>query len=87
MEAYNFASEAKFSPTLNMLSLIERFGLEAITGQKVFLNKELRALMTAENIVTAFRSRAASSNWVAWAESNPRLAHRLLEIEKDFDAN
>ncbi len=40
-------------------------------------------MIYAENIVTAYRGRAASKGeWVAWAGSNPRLAEILAEAEK-----
>lgn len=63
-----------------MLTKIERFGIEAITGRKVFYYGELRRMIIAENIVTAYRSRP-KDNWGEWAEKNPELAKILKDAE------
>lgn len=39
-------------------------------------------MIHAENIVTAYRSRAQSKNWAEWVNSNPVLADMLAEAEK-----
>ena len=65
-----------------MLAKIDRFGIEAITGRKQFYFGELRRLIAAENIVTAYKSRAHAPDWAAWVRDNPLLAELLLDAEK-----
>lgn len=79
--AYAYASERKYSPEIEKLRRIERFGLEAVTGRRVFYHAEYRHLITAENIVYAYETRKRAANWVAWTVSNPKLAELLAEIE------
>ena len=60
--------------------MIDRFGLEAVTGRRQFYFGELRRLICAENIVTAYKDLTrAANNWAAWAGSNPELAEILKE--------
>ncbi len=80
-DAYRFASEGLYSPEIDKLQQIGRFGLEAITGRRVFYYRELRCLLHAENIVRAYRSRAQALNWVTWATDHPGLAELLSEAE------
>ena len=80
-DAYNYASEGLYSREIDTLAKIDRFGLEAITGRRQFYFYELRRLVTAENIVIAYRSRANSNNWVEWMQSNPSMAKLLAEVE------
>jgi hypothetical protein len=39
-------------------------------------------MIHAENIVTAYRSRAQSPNWAEWVKSNPALADILSDAER-----
>jgi hypothetical protein len=66
---------------MEKLKRIDRFGLEAVTGRRVFYFSEIRRLIYAENIVNAYESRARSKNWVEWATTNPRQAELLAEAE------
>jgi hypothetical protein len=61
--------------------MIDRWGLEAVTGRRVLYYSEMRRLICAENIVAAFESRKRSTNWVEWTQSHPRLAEILAEAE------
>ena len=76
------ASEGLYSAEIDTLTKIDRFGIEAITGRRYFYYGELRRMIVAENIVTAYHSRAQSKNWASWVESNPGLADMLAEAEK-----
>jgi hypothetical protein len=80
--AYAYASEGAYSPEMEKLKRIDRFGLEAVTGRRVFYFSEIRRLIYAENIVNAYESRAQSKNWVEWATSRPRMAEILAEAER-----
>jgi len=39
-------------------------------------------MIYAENIVTAYSSRAQSNNWAEWVSSNPGLADMLADAEQ-----
>lgn len=41
----------------------------------------MRRLVTAENMVIAYKSRARAENWVAWVQDNPEMAKLLAEVE------
>lgn len=85
--AYAHASEGKNSPEIEKLHRIQRFGLEAITGRRIFLLGEYCRLIAAENIVTAFNSRKRATNWAEWSQSNPHMAAILAEVEKLYNAD
>ncbi len=75
------ASESLYSHEIDILAKIDRFGLEAITGRRQFYFGELRRLIIAENIVTAYRSRARAENWASWSRESPVMANLLAEVE------
>lgn len=89
MEAYHYASEIKNADgvpppkpgELILLSYIDRFGVEAVTGDKVLGFGDVRRMITAENIVEAYRDRRRSGNWGEWAEKNPSAASLLKQVE------
>jgi hypothetical protein len=66
---------------MDNLQKIDRFGVEAILGRKQFYYGELRRMILAENIVTAYHARAQSESWAAWAAKNPTLERILNEAE------
>lgn len=39
-------------------------------------------MILAENIVTAYRSRAQSNNWAEWVSTHPLMAEMLADAEK-----
>ena len=81
-DAYQYASEGHYSKEIEQLNRIERFGLEAVTGRRVFLFRDFIRMRTAENVVNSYRSRQQAGNWAEWVESNPRPAQILADIEK-----
>jgi hypothetical protein len=81
-DAYAYASEGLYSLEIEKLHRIERFGLEPVTGRRVFLHGEYRRLIAAENIAAAYENRKRSANWTEWQQSNPKLADLLFEAEK-----
>ena len=85
-DAYGHASEGLHSREIEKLRRIERFGLKAITGRDIFLFHEYICLITADNIVSSYESRARSANWAEWAQSNPRMAGILAEATKLYAA-
>ena len=72
---------------MEKLKRIDRFGLEAVTGRRVFYYGEIRRLIYAENVVNAYASRAQSKNWAEWTASNSRLSNILAEAEQLYNAN
>lgn len=81
-DAYQFAEVGHYSKEMEKLSRIDRFGIEAVTGRKVFLFGEFIRLRMAENVVNAYNSRKNAGNWAEWVTSNPRAAELLADIEQ-----
>jgi hypothetical protein len=84
-DAYAYASEGHYSPEIERLARIDRFGIEAVTGKKVFMFGDFIRLRAAENIVNAYMSRKQSGNWAEWVASNPRPAQLLADIEMQLE--
>lgn len=84
-DAYLYASEGQHSKEIETLRRIDRFGLEAVTGKRVFMFGDFIRLRVAENIVNAYTSRKQSNNWAEWVESNPRAAQILADVEKQIE--
>jgi hypothetical protein len=66
---------------LILLSYIDRFGVEAVTGKNILPFGDARRMIVAENIVEAYRDRKKSGNWAEWAEKNPSAAELLRQVE------
>ena len=64
--------------------LVDRFGAAAVYGRPLGYG-ELKRMLTAENIVNAYRARDASANWAQWATENPELNRLLNEAMSDGD--
>jgi len=76
------AGRGHYSPEIDLLRKIDRFGLESITGRRQFYFGELRRMIVSENIVTAYQSRAQSKDWASWVNKNPVMANLLAEAER-----
>jgi hypothetical protein len=70
-----------YSPEIDLLQRIDRFGVAAILGRPTLYYKELNRLIYAENLVAAYRLRAKAANWGTWADENPTLDRMLIEAE------
>lgn len=89
MEAYQYATGIKNADgmpppkpgELILLSYIDRFGVEEVTGNRVLSFGDARRMITAENIVEAYNDRKRSGNWGEWADKNPAAANLLKHIE------
>jgi hypothetical protein len=68
---------------LQLLGYIDRFGVEAVVGRPILSAGEIRRMIAAHNVYTAYRSRAASDDWAKWAHEHPTYAAILAEIERD----
>lgn len=80
-DALAHARDGLYSPEIETLKLIDRFGIEAVTGRRQFYYGELRRLVVAENIVSAYQSRAGSENWAEWSAKYPAQAALLAKVE------
>jgi len=91
VEAYKYAANLNTSTPsplpneLILLSYIDRFGVEAVTGSKILSFGDVRRMITAENIVEAYRDRKRSGNWGEWAEKNPSAALLLKQVEMTLE--
>jgi len=89
VEAYQYAAGIKNadgipSPQpkeLLLLSYVDRFGVEAVTGNKILSFGTARRMIIAENIVEAYRDRKRAENWGEWAEKNPSASALLKQAE------
>jgi hypothetical protein len=77
-----YASEGHYSAEIDLLAKIDRFGVEAVLGKKVLYFGELRKMIYAENLVTAYRSRTQSQNWASWVNEHPVWADMLADAER-----
>ena len=66
---------------LVMLGYVDRFGAEAVYGRTPGA-KELKAMVLAENVVNAYKSREQSGDWAAWARENSSLNKLLIMAVK-----
>ena len=74
--AYAYADGGQMPAEIRLLREVDRFGAQAVFGRTLGA-KEIRRMMIAENIVNAYRARAASENWAAWETDNPQVAALL----------
>jgi hypothetical protein len=80
--AYAYAEGSGKQPQeLIELTLIDRFGVEAIKNRKYLNSKEVRSMLLTENVVNAYKSRKESENWAKWADDN-REAQEMLEYAR-----
>ncbi len=75
--AYAYADGGHYSPELDLLSQIDRFGVQAVMGRTLGYLEIVR-LRLAESVANAYFERAKSNNWDTWARTYPDK-HRLLE--------
>lgn len=68
-----------------MLKRIDRFGVHAVMGRPVLYEREMRAMITANNIVEAYRDRARAANWEAWQKENRELGNLLFRAMKLYE--
>lgn len=79
--AYAYADGGPISNELLLLQYSDRFGAQAVIGSPVGAG-ELKRMIAAENVVSAYQERARAKEkpgWAIWAKENPNKA-RLLEI-------
>lgn len=78
--AYRYADGGGLAPLsseLLILRRIERYGVMAVMGRPVLGANEMRRLELAENVLRAYQSREASTDWAAWARDNEGAATLL----------
>jgi hypothetical protein len=59
-----------------LLDYVERFGAQAVFGRAPGAG-ELRRMIAAERVVSAFWARAHAESWAEWAMENPQAAELL----------
>lgn len=70
---YEYAESGGTIPKeLEQARLVSRFGVEAVFGRPLY-TKEMRRMVAADNIYSAFTSRKNSKDWGKWASENPEL--------------
>jgi len=74
-------NEAPQPEELILLGYIDRFGAQAILGRTLSA-REVRAMVLAENVMRAYRTRKAAQNWVEWAKQHPEDNALLNEAMK-----
>ena len=62
---------------------IAKYGVEAITGEKVLPVRLLRDMNIANNIINAWQSRKASESWAEWTQDNPEASEILERAHAD----
>lgn len=75
--AYAYADGGPISNELLMLQYSDRFGALAVIGRTAGAG-ELKRMIAAENVVSAYHERARAKEWATWARDNPDKA-RMLE--------
>lgn len=81
-EALESARDDRHPPKeLLLLQRIDRFGVEAVLGRRTLYHGEMNAMIAAENVYQAYKSRAQSDNWAEWAKKNEAAARLLQEVE------
>lgn len=72
-------------PEIELLAAIDRFGAASVYG-RTLRAEEIQAMLLVDNVVTAYRSRAASDNWAEWAARNPAANLLLTECARSSSA-
>lgn len=68
------------------MSCIDRFGSQSVYG-RVLSAKEMRQMITAENVVKAYRAQTISGNtWIEFVVNNPN-APKLLDFAEELVKN
>jgi hypothetical protein len=86
-DALHAAEGVGRSKDIEIMRLIERFGTSAVLGREQLSNRELRHMISAENVYNAWKSRDAyrdengAENWVEWAGKHPDLSALLIGVE------
>lgn len=80
--AYRSAAGDGTSNELVLLGMVERFGTEAVMGRGTLYSYEIRRMMLAEKIRTAYDAKEASDDWASWSRDNPAAALLLATAEK-----
>jgi len=59
---------------------VDRYGVHGMLGRQL-LYREIIRMNVFRNIVSAYKSRAASQNFATWAKDNPEDAKILAKAE------
>lgn len=67
---------------LNTRDYIDRFGVQGVFGRPLYLS-EIREIVIAENIESAYKARAKSGDWAKWTQENKDLSEMLIKASHD----
>jgi len=59
---------------------VERYGVQGMLGRQLYYREVLK-MNVFRNIVSAYKARAASKDFAAWAKENPNDAKMLGKAE------
>ncbi len=65
--------------------MIDRYGVEAVTGQRVLGYGLIRKIRAQENVLAIHREARRADNWAAWARANPDEAALLADLGKEVN--
>jgi hypothetical protein len=69
---------------MEMLKRIDRFGVQGCIGRTLY-EREIRRMIAANNVVTAFQMRKAAANWQAFQTEHPELGDLLFKAERLYN--
>ena len=82
-DAYRYADGEGHTPDeIEILSAIDRFGAQPVTGRPYLGAGEIRRMRCAENIIRVYRERSQADNWAEWAGKNRGAASLLAAATK-----
>lgn len=85
--AYRYAEGDGPAPReYDLLCAIDRFGAQAVMGRPLYA-REIKRLLVTENIITGYKARETSENWVEWARDNRALSALLMQAQRDAGEN
>jgi hypothetical protein len=83
--AYAYANGDAPNPPAGyqLITPIERYGVEAVTGCKTIAVRLYRDMLMAHNIIEAYKQRQAAESWAEWTFDNPDSSEMLEEARKE----
>lgn len=85
MRAYEYAADGKHNPApleYRLATQVYKFGFDAVLGAGPHPKRLLDSMSMAQNVVSAYRSRASSSDWAKWASDNKGAADLLARVAR-----
>ena len=80
--AYGYASDGTYSAEIEAMKRIDRFGVHAVYGRPHLYEREMRQMIVAQNVISAYKSRSKATTWSAWVQDNPVEAELLHKAQQ-----